>query len=256
MYKFMVIASVLVTGCLAGVRPMLSRPLPDGRIVGGDDAKIEDYPYQVSLEYFWYHTCGGSIISNEWVVTAAHCVDRGLTFDYRVRVGSTYMEYSGTTFDVSEIIMHPSYDPSTYNNDIAVIKLSDPYQKLFPLATVEPAAGTLATVTGWGTLSYMGEFLSSILQVVHVPIVSYETCNHAYILYGGITDKMICAAAERGGKDACQGDSGGPLVVENEDGELELVGVVSWGIGCAQARYPGVYASVPSLISFIQEHTG
>ena len=120
-----------------------------------------------------------------------------------------------------------------------------------PLTISEPAAGSLAVVSGWGTLHYGDTDLPSQLQAVEVYITSRVECNSAYAVYGGITDRMICAAVPGGGKDACQGDSGGPLVVNGV-----LVGIVSWGAGCADARYPGVYSDVATLRSFVTEQTG
>jgi secreted trypsin-like serine protease len=119
------------------------------------------------------------------------------------------------------------------------------------LTTEEPVPGQLAVVTGWGTLSSGSTSLPSQLQVVTVPIVSHEECNKAYEEYGGITDNMICAAVPGGGKDACQGDSGGPLAVGGQ-----LVGIVSWGIGCALPDYPGVYSNVAALMRFVRQQTG
>jgi len=119
------------------------------------------------------------------------------------------------------------------------------------LTTSEPAAGSLAVVSGWGTLHYGDTDLPSQLQAVEVYITSRVECNSAYAVYGGITENMICAGVPGGGKGACQGDSGGPLVVGGR-----LVGIVSWGAGCADARYPGVYSDVATLRSFVTEQTG
>ena len=119
------------------------------------------------------------------------------------------------------------------------------------LTISEPAAGSLAVVSGWGTLNFGDIDLPSELQAVEVYIVPREECNSTYANYDGITENMICAGVPGGGKDACQGDSGGPLVV----GGL-LVGIVSWGIGCAEADYPGVYSNVAPLRSFVTEQTG
>ena len=120
-----------------------------------------------------------------------------------------------------------------------------------PLACVEPPAGSLAVVSGWGTLTAGGSTLPSQLQAVEVNITSRAACNSAYAAYGGITVNMICAGVTGGGKDACQGDSGGPLVVGDQ-----LVGIVSWGLSCALADYPGVYSNVATLRSFITDTTG
>jgi trypsin len=119
------------------------------------------------------------------------------------------------------------------------------------LTTDEPPAGSSSVVSGWGTLSSGSSSLPTQLQAVTVNIVSSAECSSAYASYGGITDRMICAAVTGGGKDACQGDSGGPLVVEKL-----LVGLVSWGVGCAEPNYPGVYSNVATLKDFITEHTG
>jgi trypsin len=118
------------------------------------------------------------------------------------------------------------------------------------LTSTEPAAGTLAVCSGWGTLTSGGS-LPIQLQAVEVFIISRAACNNAYAAYGGITENMICAGVPGGGKDACQGDSGGPLVVGNQQ-----VGIVTWGVGCAEANYPGVYSNVATLRSFVTEETG
>jgi trypsin len=118
------------------------------------------------------------------------------------------------------------------------------------LTNTEPPAGALSVVSGWGTLSSGGSFPSQ-LQAVDVYITSRAACNSAYAAYGGITENMICAGVTGGGKDACQGDSGGPLVVGTQ-----LVGIVSWGIGCALPNYPGVYSNVATIKGFITEQTG
>jgi trypsin len=118
------------------------------------------------------------------------------------------------------------------------------------LTSTEPFAGNLSVVSGWGRLS-SGGAIPSQLQAVEVDIISSTACNSSYADYGGITENMICAGVPGGGKDACQGDSGGPLVVGDE-----LVGIVSWGVGCALPDYPGVYSNVATLKDFITEKTG
>ncbi|KAJ4432547.1 hypothetical protein ANN_21170 [Periplaneta americana] len=119
-----------------------------------------------------------------------------------------------------------------------------------PLETGSVSAGTSAVVSGWGTTSEGGS-ASTTLRQVAVPIVSDSSCNSAYSSYGGITARMICAGYTSGGKDACQGDSGGPLVANGK-----LIGIVSWGAGCARPNYPGVYTKVSALRSWISSNTG
>jgi len=118
------------------------------------------------------------------------------------------------------------------------------------LTTAEPAAGAPATTSGWGTTTPGGD-LPNQLQAVAVLITDRVACNTSYIEYDGITVNMICAGVPEGGKDACQGDSGGPLTVGGQ-----LVGIVSWGLSCALADYPGVYSNVATLKAWITEQTG
>jgi len=145
--------------------------------------------------------------------------------------------------------VEPSYNFSV-SFQVSVPFTYGPGVQPISLASLEPAAGSLAVVSGWGTLTSGGS-LPSQLQAVEVDITARAACNSAYVLYGGITANMICAAVPGGGKDACQGDSGGPLVVSGK-----LVGIVSWGVGCALADYPGVYSNVATLRLFVTEHTG
>jgi trypsin len=119
-----------------------------------------------------------------------------------------------------------------------------------PMTHSQPAVGSLAVVSGWGAL-YAGGPYSMQLQAVEIYIISNEECNSAYGDYGGITKTMICAGVTGGGKGPCQGDDGGPLVVGGQ-----LVGIVSWGIGCREVAYPGVYSDVASLRSFVTDTTG
>jgi len=114
----------------------------------------------------------------------------------------------------------------------------------------EPPASSRCVVSGWGRLS-SGGLLPNQLRAVKVGIISREECDNAYAAFGGITENMICAGVPGGGKDACQGDSGGALVCNGQ-----LVGIVSWGIGCAEAEYPGVYSNIANLRSFVTLVTG
>jgi len=150
----------------------------------------------------------------------------------------------------------PNFPVEPLNNFSASFQVSVPFThrlavQPIPLTNSEPPAGSLAVVSGWGALNFGDTHLPLQLQAVEVYITPREECNSAYAFLGGITENMICAAVPGGGKDACQGDSGGPLVVRGL-----LVGVVSWGIGCAEADFPGVYSNVAPLRSFITEQTG
>jgi trypsin len=150
----------------------------------------------------------------------------------------------------------PIFPVELLNNFSVTFQVSVPFTygpgtQPIPLTSTEPAAGSLAVVSGWGVLSFGDITPSSQLQAVEVDIISRAACNDAYAAYGEITENMICAAVPGGGKDFCSGDNGGPLVVGGQ-----LVGIASWGIGCALSYFPGVYSNVATIKSFITEQTG
>ncbi|XP_013113228.2 trypsin [Stomoxys calcitrans] len=224
-----------------------------GRIVNGKDTTIEKHPYQVSLQtYSGSHFCGGSIISEDIIVTAAHCMQSYTASQIRVRLGSTEYNKGGELVAVKAFRYHEGYNSKTKVNDIAVIKLATPVKessriRYIAMATRTPPTGTHAVVTGWGTKCFLTcVSLPKTLQEVEVDIVDEKACASSEYKYGSqIKETMVCAYAVD--KDACQGDSGGPLVAEGK-----LVGVVSWGNGCAKSGYPGVYADVPSLHLWVE----
>lgn len=223
--------------------------LDNGRIVGGYNADIRQYPHQISLRYRGRHFCGGSIYSPNIIVTATHCVDDEDTTDITVVAGVTTLDQRGDEVAVAKIITHEKY---TLLNDYDVailvlasnLRFSESIQPI-ALAKERPPAGTEVTVTGWGTLVEKGP-LSNHLQQVQVNLVDQSSCRKLYLML--VTKRMLCAGVVGGGQDSCQGDSGGPLIAGNE-----LLGIVSWGSGCASKIFPGVYASVPDLADWIEE---
>ncbi|KAG8227078.1 hypothetical protein J437_LFUL007415 [Ladona fulva] len=270
-----------LTRCVIDIRGRhASPPKPrlDGRIVGGTDAREGEIPYQISLRYLGSHRCGGSIISEDWAVTAAHCVQGVLAEDLEIMVGSVDIN-DGTIHQVYYVAYHPNFDQYLIDWDIAVLKLvvrkvnlgevNEIYtvfklqvEKPFVFSDIvkavalpqegeEPQPEEIAIISGWGYTSEGSGIIPENLQRLAVPIISREECNIDYSDYGGITERMICAGIEEGGKDACQGDSGGPLVI---DGKLQ--GIVSWGAGCARPKHPGVYSRVSAMRSFLFEETG
>ncbi|KAJ9597877.1 hypothetical protein L9F63_011243, partial [Diploptera punctata] len=252
MFKILITVSVIAAGCLGHSE---AKPNFDARIVGGDVADIEDFPYEVSIEYSGVFDCAGSIISNEWVVTAAHYLKNLETSKVQVRSGTAEKENGGILHGVSEIIMNPNFDEGhNYDGDIALIKVVPPFEfgptvQSIPLAEKVPEDGAMATVSGWGA-ELDGDVLSPELRYVNVPIVNHDLCEHDYFDRGGITNNMICAGFEQGGKDACTGDVGGALVVEGK-----LVGIVSFGYHCGDPDYPGVYTNVAVFRQFIHDTT-
>nr|AAU06120.1 trypsinogen [Takifugu rubripes] len=223
----------------------------DDRIVGGYECTAHSQPWQVSIN-IGYHYCGGSLINDQWIISAAHCWQNPYTQiailgDHHIWMHEGTEQY----MSVDAIYWHQSYDYTTLDYDIMLLKLAHPvtqnqYVKPVALPKACPEAGDKCTVSGWGNIYSDDVFNPFNLQCVEVPILSDKECDNSYP--GKITERMVCAGYLEGGKDACQGDSGGPLVCNNE-----LHGIVSWGQGCAQPNYPGVYTKVCSLLPWIQD---
>ncbi|MPY98899.1 MAG: trypsin-like serine protease [Actinophytocola sp.] len=245
------VVTVTVAG-LSGAHAEPANPV----IVGGENAEIEDFPFTVALRFAanGEQFCGGTLAASDKVVTAAHCVAPQEPDDLEVISGRTELSSnSGTVSDVSDIWMHPNNGTDGANYDVAVLTLAAPVEEeTARLATPRDKAykpDTEATVLGWGRTSEGGTS-SDHLQQVKVPITTDKYCSNAY---GDSYRKsgMFCAGFDGGGKDACQGDSGGPIVVG-----ATLLGVVSWGEGCARPGKPGVYAKVGAFSKELSEQIG
>lgn len=233
---------------------------PSSRVVGGTEAVNKAWPWQVSLQIVRQHICGGSIISPDWILSAAHCFQGSNSNPSRWRVLSgdvslRRLSYSGGSI-VVKIINHENFDTASNDNDIALLKLRRPleFSRLvmpvcLPNVGVDLSAERQAWITGWGALRSSGPG-PDILNQAQVTIYSRETCNQPRVLDGEVTETMICAGKLEGGVDTCQGDSGGPLVVKEGD-VWWLAGDTSWGIGCALRNKPGVYGNVTYFLDWV-----
>ncbi|XP_078509282.1 transmembrane protease serine 9-like [Lissotriton helveticus] len=237
-------------------------PTISNRIVGGEDAQEGSWPWQISLEKNGFHICGGSLITNQWVVSAAHCFSRPIyTSSYVVRMGAYQLSissYNEVRSNVMNIWVNWNYTSTGSLGDIALLELETPVTftdyiqpVCLPSASIKLPVGMSCVVTGWGNT---GEGVNlqypKTLQEVEVPIVDQQVCNS---LYGNILYDMVCAGNLEGGKDSCQGDSGGPMVCKFGSTWL-LAGIVSWGEGCARPNYPGVYTRVSVYEDWIRQH--
>jgi secreted trypsin-like serine protease len=230
----------------------------EGRIVGGVDSDISAVPWQVAvMDSSYQQYCGGSILNASWILTAAHCE---VAVGDKVGAGHsrlTTMRTSAQIRTVAQAVTIPGYRSSEFGKDVMLLRLnapldlSGPNAKAIALATESDAAGfaagAVATVSGWGTLTSDGASPNQ-LQRVDVDISTSAAVRAAY---GTLSADQIGAA--RAGKDSCQGDSGGPLAVRI-GGVAKLVGVVSWGAGCAEPNTPGLYARVASFTSWIGQY--
>ncbi|XP_060696339.1 transmembrane protease serine 9-like isoform X2 [Hemiscyllium ocellatum] len=236
-----------------------SRPAFFNRIVGGTNSVNGEWPWQVSLQ-IRSHICGASIISDRWLISAAHCFrDSGSNPSIWTALIGTIDVRRGTVQTIETIIIHPLYRQTSNDYDIAVLKLSSP---LIFEANIQPIclpssdrvfnAGDSCTITGWGALEFEGS-LPRILQKANVDIIDDNTCKN---IYSQFTERMLCAGFLSGGVDSCQGDSGGPLACMQPDGKWFLAGIVSFGFQCARPGFPGVYARVTALRDWVQEQTG
>jgi len=250
--KVLILLALVAVAAASPFPQTVVKKFPE-RIVGGTEATRGEFPFIVQIKR-GSHYCGGSIVNANWIVTAAHCSVASIT-GYSVVAGEHRLnqnEGSEQERSVAQIIRHPNYNSNTLANDIAVWRVNSP----FTLGSTYVRAATLATAgstpsgnviaSGWGTLSSGGS-LPNVLMKVTVPMVSDASCKSSYgsssILAG-----MICAGT--GGRDSCQGDSGGPLISGST-----LVGVVSWGNGCALPNYPGVYTGVGYFRNWINSNT-
>lgn len=236
------------------------------KIVGGAPAAIGEYPWQVSLGVSWIadpfasHFCGGTIYTNRWIVTAAHCLVKLKPNDVNVVAGTNFLMPGVFRVNASRIVINKMYDRKSYDGDIALIEVKNPLPlgtTMQKISVLDPSSESAIltkvrplVVTGWGATVEGGVTVAS-LRAATVPYVTRQDCNDPLSYNGEITDNMICAGNAVGGVDSCQGDSGGPLVHRSNGLDPTLVGVVSWGEGCARTAKYGVYTRVAKYSDWI-----
>ncbi|XP_034108565.1 trypsin beta [Drosophila albomicans] len=241
-----------------------SNPGPqDGRIVGGWETNITHFPHQVSLQMGNRHICGGTIIAPNVILTAAHCLARSNEpLSYAIRAGSTMWSSGGSYIRARRIVTHPQFNAPTHmNNDIALIWLQrslvySPLIQAIPLVTptdnVLPQAQLF--VSGWGSTTVENVVTAPRLHYTFVVQMDRQRCTQNYFGAGTVTGSMFCAGSKSGlgDRDSCMGDSGGPLITSIA-GRFKLLGIVSWGLGCANAQYPGVYTYVTAHTNWLTQ---
>ncbi|XP_049533983.1 trypsin 3A1-like [Anopheles darlingi] len=223
----------------------------NSRIVGGATVDISKFPYQVSVQELDDHICGGSIVTEYCILTAAHCLDDTIPKYVNVRVGSSFINQKGIVYNAKSFAVHPQHIPYSWIMDFALIELETSIRfsaLIQPIALASRLEDLTyeenCVISGWGrTLDDLESYEQ--LRAVEIPLVSEELCSVAY--GEKIDSSMICAGDfENGGKGSCTYDSGGPLVC----GDVQ-VGIVSWGKGCALPGFPDVYSNVLYAKSWI-----
>ncbi|CRL01593.1 CLUMA_CG014320, isoform A [Clunio marinus] len=254
---FIIITAILLTNFNAAFSSRVARNQigVGGKIVGGEEIKIEDVPYQASIQFFGMHICGGAIISKDCVITAAHCTFRVVANQLTVRVGATKNFDGGDVHEVSKIKDHPFFNIETYDYDFSILQLKKSIEidgvtkKEIRMSMLNEKLNekTSILISGWGETRNLAED-PNVLRSVILSVSNLLQCHIKYIYDGGVTKRMFCAFTLN--KDACAGDSGGP-VRRLSDGLL--VGLVSFGPGslCADPNYPGGYSLISSVRNWI-----
>nr|XP_026485598.1 transmembrane protease serine 9-like [Vanessa tameamea] len=234
------------------------------RIVGGVETAVNEFPWVARLTYFNKFYCGGMLINDRYVLTAAHCVKGLMWFMIKVTLGEHNRcneTHRPETRFVVNVVAH-NFTYLTFRDDIAVLKLNEKVQisdtikpVCLPRSDDNQYEGVKAIAVGWGSVGEQKNHSCNLLDV-ELPVLSNKECRNTKYESAMIADDMLCAGYPKEGKrDTCQGDSGGPLSAERGDKRYELLGVVSWGIGCGRQGYPGVYTRVTKYLDWIKNNS-
>lgn len=225
------------------------------RIVGGNTVtNRSQFAFQASITYKGQHICAGTVVDSNSILTAAHCsfYETGAslrTTDLNVLVGHLKQNGAAYKYNVFKITSHPNYNPSTLQNDICIMEITrgfQPWNDLvhpIPLSKSLPPLRTECIISGWGKSHENSTTGMNALQFAYVEILNCNVGMH----YAAIRYGMLCAGSANGDADSCNGDSGGPLVCYGQ-----LVGIVSWGIGCGRRGLTGVYTDVSKYLDWIE----
>lgn len=246
------------------------------RIIGGETTEYGEFPWMIHIYENRERKCGGTLIHEKWVLSAAHCFMPALNgnvdfedYEYAAKAGDynvdTIDEYEQTRVAI-DFFMFPEYHGGSYSNDIALLEMDRPFDLngyVLPAClprydeTVYPF--TKCEVTGWGWIS--DTEMATTLQKLTVPVLPHKYCESINIPLidesPRLVASMMCAGYIDGKRDSCKGDSGGPLLCHRygsgTDGEIVVAGIVSWGRGCAKAGYTGVYTEVSPFGEWINQ---
>ncbi|XP_047526033.1 chymotrypsin-2-like [Pieris napi] len=236
----------------------------DSRIIGGQNASPGMAKYQVSIRAHSgkkeWHTCGGSIINQQYVLTAAHCIVKKRTNELSIVVGSHQIKTGGQRYKIKKLVPHEQFSKATWKNDVGVvqvegnIKFNDNVQPI-ELFKQDIYVGTKCLLTGWGKVDLKKNIYPNDLQMLYFKTVSNYGCSKKLYLRESVRPGLplnigqLCAK-HPSHKGVCHGDGGGPLVLERGNKYIQI-GVVSWGVSCAE-DFPDVFASVPGNYNWIQ----
>uniref|UniRef100_A0A6I8R154 Acrosin n=1 Tax=Xenopus tropicalis TaxID=8364 RepID=A0A6I8R154_XENTR len=257
-----------ITEC--GKRPLIKDSQRNSRIVGGVNSQPGAWPWLVSMQIRsgsdtnYVHFCGGTILNNQWVLTAAHCLINKIYGISQVVIGARKLSKLGSETQIRKIkktILHEKYmGEGKHSYDIALLLLDEPIKfndytqrGCLPSASLNVAQKTNCFVAEWGVLSEKGKSVADILQEAGVFLINNELCNSKEWYNGKIYPYNLCAGHKEGKIDSCQGDSGGPIMCKRKtSNDYIVVGVTSWGTGCGRKQRPGIYISTQYLSEWIE----